>query len=258
LTITIPPASLLTDFDQLDIAEAIRNAVAHDATILTAHDRRALTLLTYVPGLHGGTRALAHVLAEDRVALPLPTDLAMALLDVIGDDDLLGPEPEWPVQEAWLAARKPTSTTGEVMTLMATQATYHLCERDSLDGSGTALPFLRVEREMPLPEVLHVASMLGRSIDVMADDTYVVSYCGASPYWWLPGTHGGGMHQISSRGWCHDCDGYVHHLAREIEVAVLTCEARYDHVFRQRLEKRGQTPEEYAEEMAGNAVPLER
>jgi hypothetical protein len=120
LTITIPPASLLTDFDQLDIAEAIRNAVAHDATSLTARDRRALTLLTYVPGLHGGTRALAHVLAEDRVALPLPTDLAMALLDVIGNDDLLGPEPEWPAQEAWLAARKPTSTTGEVMTLMAT------------------------------------------------------------------------------------------------------------------------------------------
>jgi hypothetical protein len=113
LTIAITPAaSLLTDFDQLDIAEAIRNAVAHDATILTAHDRRALTLLTYVPGLHGGTRALAHVLAEDRVALPLPTDLAMALLDVI-DDDLLGSEPEWDVQEAWLAARKPVDTAGD-------------------------------------------------------------------------------------------------------------------------------------------------
>lgn len=34
---------------------------------------------------------------------------------------------------------------------------------------------------------------------------YIVSYCGASPFWWLPGTHGGGMHQIGSAGFCWTC-----------------------------------------------------
>ncbi|GAA2861361.1 hypothetical protein [Nonomuraea rubra] len=146
--------------------------------------------------------------------------------------------------------------------LMATQANYQLRERTGLGGDGGALPFLRVEREMSLPDVLHVASMLGRSIDVMADDVYVVSYCGASPYWWLPGTHGGGMHQISSRGWCWDClkreNAYVHHLPRDVEVAVLTCEATHDPVFRKRLAEAGQTAEEYAQMTAGNALPMDR
>lgn len=142
---------------------------------------------------------------------------------------------------------------------------YRLCERGGLDGSGGSLPFLRTEREMPLPDVLHLADVLSanlcRSIDVLDGNAYVVTYCGGSPYWWLPGTHGGGMHQISSRGWCWDClreEGtYVHHLPRAIEVDVLTCEATHDPVFRKRLTEAGQTAEEYAQATAGNALPHE-
>ncbi|MEU4410717.1 hypothetical protein AB0F88_39955 [Streptosporangium sp. NPDC023963] len=151
------------------------------------------------------------------------------------------------------------------MTLLAEQATYRLCERGGLGGDGGSLPFLHVEQEMAFLKVLRVADVLsgnlGASIDVLSNDTYMVTYCGGSPYWWLPGTHGGGMHQISSRGWCWDClkqdNGYVHHLPRDVEVAVLTCEATYDPVFRKRLEEAGQTAEEYAEMTAGNALPLE-
>jgi hypothetical protein len=113
LTIAITPAaSLLTDFDQLDIAEAVRNAANYRCTTLDARDRQALALLTYAPGLPGATRMLLAALADGAAALPLPTPQAMHLLDVIGDD-VLGPEPEWPVQEAWLAARKPADTAGD-------------------------------------------------------------------------------------------------------------------------------------------------
>jgi len=109
LTIAITPAArLFTDFDQLDIADAIRNAVHYGCTNLDARDRQALTLLTYAPGLTGATRTLLAALADGTAALPLPTTQAMHLLDAIGDD-ILGPEPEWPVQEAWLAARKPAA-----------------------------------------------------------------------------------------------------------------------------------------------------
>lgn len=97
--------SLLTPFDVLDIAEAIRNAVAYNATSLNARDRQALALLTYAPGLRGITRMLASKLANGTAGLPLPGTLAMHLLDVNDDDDLL-PEPDWDVQESWLAARE--------------------------------------------------------------------------------------------------------------------------------------------------------
>lgn len=135
-----------------------------------------------------------------------------------------------------------------------------LRDRDKGDGSGESLPFLLVMREMPLPDILNLASQLHRTIDVVADGVYLVTYCGGSPYWWLPGTHGGGMHQIGSRGWCHDCRreglGFVHHLPRDVEVAVLTCEATYDRVLRQQCESDGQTPAEYAQEVAGGGLPL--
>lgn len=142
---------------------------------------------------------------------------------------------------------------------------YQLRKRGGLDGEGDSLPFLRTEPDMALPEALHVTSamsgILCTSIDVMDGDRYLVTYCGGGPCWWLPGTHGGGMHQISSGGWCHDCfregAGHVHHLTRDIEVAVLTSEALDDPVLRQRLKKRGRTAEQYAEETAGNALPLE-
>lgn len=100
-----PAEPLLTAFDVLDIAEAIRNAVAYNATSLDVRDRQALALLTYAPGLRGITRMLASKLANGTALLPLPVALAMHLLDVNDDDDLL-PEPDWDVQESWLAARE--------------------------------------------------------------------------------------------------------------------------------------------------------
>ncbi len=36
-------------------------------------------------------------------------------------------------------------------------------------------------------------------------EDYIVSYLGGSPHWWLPGTHGGGIHQIGSGGFCWSC-----------------------------------------------------
>jgi hypothetical protein len=124
---------------------------------------------------------------------------------------------------------------------------------------GEANLFLGVGPDVTLSETLHVArTMSGElctSIDVLDSERYLVTYCGGSPYWWLPGTHGGGMHQISSRGWCHDCrnrdevpEEHVHHLARDVEVAVLTCEGTHDPVFRERLKKAGLTAKEHAEE----------
>lgn len=132
-------------------------------------------------------------------------------------------------------------------------------ERDDDDGSGPSLPFMRVERELPLPEALNLASRLGETVDVMDDSRYLVSYCGASPYWWPPGEHGGGMHQIGSHGWCHTCHGddlgYVHHLDYETELAVLECEATHDRVLREQCEADSLTPAQYAAGIAGRAVP---
>jgi hypothetical protein len=162
----------------------------------------------------------------------------------------------------WTDASAPNETADDAEETPMGAGTYRLCERGGLGGGEGSLPFLHLEQEMALPEVLNLASVLsgnlGGGIDVMDGDTYLVSYCGGSPYWWLPGTHG----EISSRGWCHDCckegDDFVHHLAREVEVGVLTREALHDPVFRKRLAERGQTAEEYAQMVAGNALPLER
>lgn len=110
MTIAITPAArLFTDFDQLDIAEAVRNAANYRCTTLDNRDRQALALLASAPTLPATTRTLLAELAAGTAALPLPTTQAMHLLDVICDD-ILGPEPEWPVQEAWLAARKPAAS----------------------------------------------------------------------------------------------------------------------------------------------------
>jgi hypothetical protein len=132
-------------------------------------------------------------------------------------------------------------------------------ERDNDDGSGPSLPFIVPASRLSLIEVLHFASKLGETVDVMDGDRYLVSYCGASPYWWPPGEHGGGMHQIGSHGWCHECHkadrGYVHHMDYAIELAVLECEARDDRVLREMCEADGLTPAQYAAEVAGRAVP---
>lgn len=144
-------------------------------------------------------------------------------------------------------------------------ADYQLRKRLGLADDEGSAPFVHPAKELTLPYVLKMASVLtklGERIDVLDGETYLVSYIGASPYWWLPGTHGGDLHQISSRGWCFSCDRegkeYVHHLPRAVEVAVLTAEGEQDHVFRERLDKVGLTAEQYAERTAGNKVPWER
>ena len=168
---------------------------------------------------------------------------------------------------------------------------YEIRERERGDGSGPSLPFLVPDVRLSLAEVLHLAEQCGRTVDVTDGGSYAYGttvsptctavdasghsvsctgsvsggdtdgYCGASPYWWLPGEHGGGMHQVSSHGWCHDChkagQGYMHHLAYEDELAVLANEARHDRVLREQCEADGQTPEQYAAEVAGRAVPLD-
>lgn len=129
------------------------------------------------------------------------------------------------------------------------------------DGSGPSLAFLIPASRLSLAEVLHISETAGRTVDVCDSGRYLVSYCGASPYWWIPGTHGGGMHQVSSHGWCHDChkagDGYVHHLGYDTELAVLANEARHDRVLAGQCEADQMTPEQYALEVAGRAVPLD-
>ena len=135
-----------------------------------------------------------------------------------------------------------------------------LRERDSLDGSGPSVPFPSLPG-WDLAQALRHAAASGCAVDVLEDGRYLVTYCAGSPYWWLPGTHGGGMHQIGSHGWCHDCHscdlGYVHHLDYETELAVLALEARTDRVLGEQCEADGQTPEQYAQEIAGRAVPLD-
>jgi hypothetical protein len=140
--------------------------------------------------------------------------------------------------------------------------TYELRDRDGeLDGSGPSELLAVLTGDRGLPWVLTVAGRLRVTLDVMAGDRYLVSYCGASPYWWPPRSTGAGMHQIGSHGWCHDCHknglGYVHHLDYDTEVAVLTSEAADDQVLRQRCEADGQTPAQYAASVAGRAVPLD-
>jgi hypothetical protein len=138
---------------------------------------------------------------------------------------------------------------------------YELREREGLDGSEPSPPFLVPDDRLDLPGVLHIAGRAGRTVDVYESGRYMVTYCGASPYWWLPRTAGGEMHQIGSHGWCHNCHkagaGYVHHLAYDDEVAALTTEARDDPVLREQCEADGLTPGQYAAEVAGRAVPLD-
>jgi hypothetical protein len=107
-TNTPDTASLLTPFDVLDIAEAIRNAASPHCTSLNPRDRQALAHLTYTPGLRGITRMLLAKLATDTATLPLPDALAMHLMDMNGDNDLL-PAIDNDVQEAWLAAHRATA-----------------------------------------------------------------------------------------------------------------------------------------------------
>lgn len=107
-----------------------------------------------------------------------------------------------------------------------------------------------------LAEALSLAGKMYGWSDVYADGTYLVT---SGWYWWPEA--GGGMHQIGSHGWCHDCHseglGYVHHLAYETELAVLAHEARTDRFLRRQCEADGQTPEQYAASIAGRAVALD-
>jgi hypothetical protein len=108
-----------------------------------------------------------------------------------------------------------------------------------------------------LGDVLGLAAMSG-TVDVYDGDRYLVSYCGESPYWY---DADGIMHQIGSRGWCHDCHGarlgYVHHLDYEVELAILAHEAEDDRTLARQCEADGMTPAQYADSVAGRAVPLD-
>ncbi|TDD47519.1 hypothetical protein E1286_17200 [Nonomuraea terrae] len=57
------------------------------------------------------------------------------------------------------------------------QRNYRLCQRGGLSGEGGSLPFLRVERKMTLPTVLHLASVLSGGL--------------IGPFW-RDGLHGAG------------------------------------------------------------------
>jgi hypothetical protein len=138
--------------------------------------------------------------------------------------------------------------------------TFELRERDHGDGSES-LPFLVLADRLTLADALSIGEHVSRTVDVLADGVYLVSFCGASPQWWLPGCHGGEMHQVGSHGWCHDCHkngfGYVHHLAYPVELGVLANEARHDKYLYEMCEADGLTPDEYALEIAGRAVALD-
>jgi hypothetical protein len=127
------------------------------------------------------------------------------------------------------------------------------------DGPWPSLPYIVPASRLGLVAVLQLASKLGRTVDVMDGEDYIVTYCGGTPEWWLPGGHGGSAHRLSSLGWCHECldegRGYVHHLNYAIEVAVLSVEAADDSVLREMCEADGLSPLEYAMEVAGRAVP---
>ncbi len=123
------------------------------------------------------------------------------------------------------------------------------------DPNETPLAY-EVREGAELADVLGLASQTG-TVDVYADGAYLVSYCGRGPYWWPEDD--GGMHQVGSHGWCHDCHrsglGYVHHLDYATEVQVLAVEYADDQVARERCEADGLTPLEYAVTLAGRAVP---
>lgn len=119
-----------------------------------------------------------------------------------------------------------------------------------------------------LHEALTIASILSgarcQTLDVLDSGRYVVTYCGASPHWWLPGTLGGGMHQISSHGWCHDCRNgeyvprvaeNVFHLSEADQVAVFTVEGERDRVLRKRLYDQHITAGEHARLMLAAREP---
>lgn len=143
-------------------------------------------------------------------------------------------------------------------------AYYERMNSFQLRARGSLKPprlILALASDIPLAEVARTASRLGQmapTVDIMHGESYLVSYCGGSPYWWPAG---GEMHQVGSHGWCHDCHkaglGYVHHLDYDAELAVLAAEAREDPVLREQCEADGLTPEQYAAGVAGRAVPLD-
>ena len=143
---------------------------------------------------------------------------------------------------------------------------YELRARQGLADSEPSVPCVfQPGAGAALADALRLADMRGLGwVDVHADGEYLVT---SRWYWWPPGQHGGHMHQIGSHGWCLTCHsgtadsprelGYVHHLDYEVELAVLAHEARTDRVLAEQCEADGQTPEQYAREVAGRAVPLD-
>lgn len=140
---------------------------------------------------------------------------------------------------------------------------YELRNRDLLEDGAEpgelSIYQVRQDVDAQLADVIGLAAVSDFTVDVYDGPEYLVTFCGCSPYWY-PHTDGG-MHQIGSHGWCHDCHkdglGYVHHLDYAVELAWLTHEAHDDDVLRGQCEADGLTPEQYAQEIAGRAVPLD-
>jgi hypothetical protein len=136
---------------------------------------------------------------------------------------------------------------------------YELRKRDHGDEPEPFWSYL-IREGAALADVLGLASQSRETMDVFGDGgAYLVTYCGESPYWYP--SDDGSMHQISSHGWCHDCQkegrGYVHHLAYDVEFAALALEAAEDQVLAGMCEADGLTPEQYAASVAGRAVPAD-
>lgn len=89
--------------------------------------------------------------------------------------------------------------------------TYQLRDRTGLGGDGPARVMATMApAEDPAAWVQACKLAEQNSWDVYqqfpaGDSAYIVSYCGGGPYWWKPGTAGGGMHQIGSAGFCWEC-----------------------------------------------------
>lgn len=135
---------------------------------------------------------------------------------------------------------------------------YELRTRDWDEADDGKLALFQPREGASLADVCVMADRMDGHIDIYADGAYLVT---SGWYWWPRAGDDAQMHQIGSHGWCHDCHrddlGYVHHLAYDAEVAVLTAEAREDRVLAQQCRADGITAAQYAAEVAGRAVPAD-
>ncbi|MFC4122089.1 hypothetical protein [Nonomuraea zeae] len=93
-------AGLLTDFDVMDLAEAIRNVVRWNCDSLNPRDRQALALVTYWNELGRDDCILLAAIVKGDLLLPLNNRASDRLLNLSGQLPHVGED----VQHAWLAA----------------------------------------------------------------------------------------------------------------------------------------------------------